>query len=441
VPCALGLRLTCTFTLACCLLPSNFLLAQSRLGSAASRPKPSHDFSRLGEWLSAIDRHEAGSLDAAAITIGSWRRDQLDVLFGDVRALLRLISAAGGPRAVGGLPGFTNDEFKPLQSLALQVVPDRANRLRKRGALLHADIAMLVPPAADRVDEPTVDGRGRSNVPQRVSVVVADGRERGMRAAGLHWDFGRTLLDSVTPNPSRDEMVRLWYQATAAWQLLHHEFADAVLQLERAREVFPADPRILLISGGLSESFAAPRIQDFIRTSALPTGVAIAVPSERVNLRRAAAFYRRAVEIDPDLTEARIRLGRVLGLQGRHEEAVRELQRVDGAGGRSLLQYYTALFLGAEEEALGRADRAGDAFRTASALYPKAQSPYLALSRLAWRSGDRAGALGAIQPVLTFAADEDAREDPWWQYYDGTSRDAEALLDRLRRVFQNGAGQ
>jgi transposase len=131
----------------------------------------------------------------------------------------------------------------------------------------------------------------------------------------------------------------------------------------------------------------------------------------------------------------------VLGLQGRHEEAYGELQRVEAAGGGALLRYYGALFLGAEEDALGHVDRAGDAFRTASALYPKAQSPYFALSRLAWRTGDRAGALGAIQPVLTFSADEDGREDPWWLYYDGTSREAEALLVRLRGSFQAGAAQ
>ena len=374
--------------------------------------------------------------------VGSWRRDQLESLCGEVRALLRLSSATGGPKAIGGLPGFTNDEFKLLQSLALQVLPARANRLRRRGALLHADIAMLVPPGADTgVDEPRVNGRGSSNAPQRSSVVVADGRERGIRSAGLHWDFGRTLLDSVTPDPSRDEMARLWYQATAAWQMLHHEFTEAVPHLTRARQIFQTDALIFLISGSLYENFASPRIQEFIRTTFLPTGVVIDVPSERANLRRASAFYRRAAELDPELTEARIRLGRVLGLQGRHEEAIGELQRVDAAGDGALLQYYAALFLGAEEEVLGRADRAGDAFRTASALYPQAQSPYLALSRLAWRTGDRAGALGAIQPVLTFSANEDAREDPWWQYYDGTSRDAEALLNRLHRGSQNEAGK
>ena len=432
---ALTFACTLTFPSAFSLFPSPFLLAQSRLLPPPPRSKPVHDFARLREWLSAIDRHEPGALDAAAIAVGSWRRDQLDVLFLDVRALLLLISATGGPKAVGGLSSFAPDEFEQLQFLALQVLPDRANRLRTRGALLHADIAMLATPSGDTVsDGPQANGRG-------ISVVLADGRQQGMRYAGLHWNFGRTLLDTVAPNPSRDELVRLWYQATAAWQTLHHEYSEVVPHLERARVIFPTDARILLLSGGVYEVFASPRIQEFIRTTALPQGVAIDVPSERANLRRATAFYRRAADLDPDLTEARVRLGRVLGLQGRHEEAILELQRANAAVGSSHLSYYTALFLGASEEALGRPDQARKRFETASALYPLAQSPYLALSRLAWSSGDRAGALRAIQPVLTFSANEEAREDPWWQYYDGTGRDAEARLDRLRRLFQGGGRQ
>jgi hypothetical protein len=432
MPRAFLLDLTCACALAFCLFPSNFLFAQTR------RSTP-HDFPRLREWLSAVDRHEPGARDAAAIAVGSWRRDQLDVLFLDVRSLLLLISATGGPMSVGGLPGFTNGEFKQLQFLALQVLPSRANRLRTRGAMLHADVALL-PPSGEPIlaVPPTTTSRDRSRVGPGPSILVSDGRQLGMQDAGLHWDFGRTLLDTVTPDPPRDEIVRLWYQATAAWQTLHHQFTYVVPHLARARVIFPTDARILLLSGGVYEMFASPRIQEFIRTTALPGGVVIDVPSERANLRRASAFYRRAVELDPDLMEARIRLGRVLGLQGRHEEAILELRRVNAAVGSSLLSYYTALFLGASEEALGRSDRARQRFETASGLYPLAQSPYLALSRLAWSVGDRAGALRAIQPVLTFSANEDAREDPWWQYYDGTGRDAEAWLDRLRGLFQSG---
>ena len=92
-------NLTCVFSFAFCLFPSNFLHAQTR-------PRTPHDLPRLREWLSAIDRHEPGAVDAAAIAVGSWRRDQLDILFLDVRALLKLIAAKGGPGRSAASPVF-----------------------------------------------------------------------------------------------------------------------------------------------------------------------------------------------------------------------------------------------------------------------------------------------------------------------------------------------
>jgi hypothetical protein len=401
----------------------------------------SHDLVRLQVWLAAVNQHTPGKADAPALAVWTWTRQQLDVLAPDVRALLRLI-ATGNPGASRGLPGYTASEFMELQRLAVQHVSGGANRLRKRGAMLHADIASLIPP----VIEPFAAGQppnagGQSTGPRRSSIESSDGRFQGIRYTGVHWEFGRTLLDGVTPDPSHDETVQLWYRATSAWQISRHHFTDALPHLERARRVVPMDPRIFLASGGVAEMLATPRIQGMIRTTALPAGVVIDVPSERSNLRNAEAFYRRALELDPELTEARIRLGRVLGLQGHHEEAIRELRRADGAGAGALLQYCAAMFLGADEEALGHFARARDAFATASALYPNAQSPYLALSRLAWRTGDRAAALGAIQPVLALPANEDVREDPWWQYFDGTGRDATVLLEGLHRFFQSGSAQ
>jgi tetratricopeptide (TPR) repeat protein len=438
MPRAFLLNRTCAFVFACTfaffLFPSSFLLAQPR-------PQPSHDLSRLRDWVAAVNRHKAGTPDAEALAVASWSRQQLDVLVGDAHALLKLLPTWGKPGAPGGVSGFTPRQFKELQQIVAQEAPAGPNRLRKRGAMLHADIASLVRPAdVAIVEQPPASSRSPSNVTERGSILLSDGRHQGLRIVGLHWDFGRLLLDGVTPDPSRDEMVRSWYQATAAWQVLHHQFTHAVPHLEHARAIFSKDAFILLISGGVYEMLGSPRIQEFIRTTALPGGVKIDVASERTNLRRAAAFYRQAADLDPGLTEARIRLGRLLGLQGRHDEALRELQQAGAAGGGSLLQYYTALFLGAEEEALGHADRARQAFETALRLYPLAQSPYLALSRLAWRAGDRGAALRAIRPVLTLPANEDAREDPWWQYYDGTGRDAEALLQRLGGLFQNGVG-
>jgi hypothetical protein len=57
------------------------------------------------------------------------------------------------------------------------------------------------------------------------------------------------------------------------------------------------------------------------------------------------------------------------------------------------------------------------------------------LSALARRRGDRAGALAEIRRVFELPASPPARDDPWWTYHAAQARNADALLDELRRPF------
>jgi hypothetical protein len=70
------------------------------------------------------------------------------------------------------------------------------------------------------------------------------------------------------------------------------------------------------------------------------------------------------------------------------------------------------------EEARGDHAASRAAFLGASALYPNAQSPRLALSQIARRTGDRAAAQRELQFIAALPDDERRREDPWWLYYD-----------------------
>ena len=106
--------------------------------------------------------------------------------------------------------------------------------------------------------------------------------------------------------------------------------------------------------------------------------------------------------------------------------------------GDAVLNYYAALFTGREEQATGRQVEACAAYSRASALFPLAQSPLLALSHLARDTGDRAGALRAAQRVLDLPADADDRVDPLWTYHYFEGRHATVLLERLYRPFRGG---
>lgn len=406
-----------------------------RSESAAQRvaPEPSVlGIQRLRQWLDSVERHEPGKADASALEVDSWSRRELEQLFADVHALLEQIDRPGRRPSRRLTPADTRE----LQELARREAQRGPNLMVKRGAMLHADIVMLVPSGTVRAQQLPPSPDAQPLAPRTPSARVVDGSETGIEYSAVHWDFARSLLDAVAPDPSRDEIVRLWYRATAAffaeWRLL----ADAVPHLQRARQLLPTDAHLLVDSGCLYEFLAAPRIQNIVQTATLPGGLTFEVASARSNLRQAETFFRRALELDGGLVEARVRLGRVVGLQGRHDEAARELRGAAEAARDPVLQYYARLFLGDEEQALGRRDAARGSYEMSAALYPQAQSPHLALSQLARRYGDRAGALRAIKPMLELPPNQALREDPWWVYHDGHGYQAETLFDQLHRLFQ-----
>jgi len=104
-----------------------------------------------------------------------------------------------------------------------------------------------------------------------------------------------------------------------------------------------------------------------------------------------------------------------------------------------LLRYYADMFLGAAEEALSHPDAARAAYERAAALFPRAQSPLLALSALYARRSDRGGATKAIGSVFDLPQDAESRDDPWWRYTTVQGRNAGDLLDRLRTPFLHAA--
>jgi tetratricopeptide (TPR) repeat protein len=131
-----------------------------------------------------------------------------------------------------------------------------------------------------------------------------------------------------------------------------------------------------------------------------------------------------------------MRHGRVLGGLAKHADAASELRRAAGELTDPQQLYYAELFLGAEEAALGNREAARAAYDRAARLFPQAQSPLLALSEIARRSGDRNGALRAADRLFALQ-DEPAteRDDPWWMYYVAQARDADALLEALCQPY------
>jgi tetratricopeptide (TPR) repeat protein len=419
--------------------------------AAAPTPQPvvSNDVRivRLQAWLAAVEQHEPGTADGPALVLRWWNRADLTNVYEDMYAIGVLIQNPGAvvqfsePASSPTQParprrGYTANQFAAVRQIARHIKARGVSTdLLKRGALLHTDIALRLPAV------PVPLAGALSATLQRTTLYLDDGRQQGLDQSVGHLELARRLLDLVRPNPERDDrpfperdpMVRQWYRATTA-VLIAKTNLD-LNHFSRAVDLFRDDAEILFMAGALRDTLAGPRIQDGLRTARLPTGMSYNVGSDRDELRRAESFYRRSLAADDSNGETHLRLGRVLGLLGRPADAVTEL-RVGLASVRErLLRYYGELFLGRELDALGNRDQARGAYERASALYPLAQSPYIGLSELAMRAGDRRRAQSAMETVWRLSPEASGGGDPLWDYHLAAGRDGERLLSDVNAMF------
>jgi tetratricopeptide (TPR) repeat protein len=394
------------------------------------------DLGRLSAWLAAAGAHRAGQADAPATTIAGWSAATLAYTVTDVVSLLKMraaLTAAGisAPRKYRGrnfcvCPNDAAD-INTLFGLPNDGQAGPANLILERGAMLHTDIAMLIP-----TPSPAAGGGG-----VQTTVHQSDGEVTGADNSVDQWRYARYLLEGVLPDPAREAFVLAWYRATSAWQANQLRWSDAIPNLARAGQIFPQDPRIQFFIGVMHEVFATPATQsgaqDLVRA-----GLFEGVVTQPKELALAETALKKSLASDPAGAEVRLHLGRVVGLLGLHDGAIRELTAAQAGLTEPLLTYYAMLFLGNEQDIAGYRDEARASFDRAEALFPGAQSALLAQSRLARRNGDSPGALGPLERLLVRPAGDSRPPDPWPGYGGAHVRDAQALLDDVRRSIESG---
>ena len=437
-------------------------LTSSAAGQQTSQGEEvSPRITRLERWLSAIASHRPGAVDDSVRLINSWNQEELRLVWVDVSSIVSLVRepdiqlfyvsepqtrSTGPTRQVSPLATnrstqvlYTIGELRRLRAIAKTVSPTSKagpeNDILKRGAMLHADIAIMTPVASRGAGSDVRPGPGG------LVLFMNDGQQIGLQEVVSHWNMGRRLLERVRPvdtrngmktvaNPAGDEDVRRWYVVGCAYMTRVRNIEPS--HLTRALELFPNDPEVLFFAASAHETFAGTRTQAVMRSMKVPRGVSFEVEDEDAELRRAEQLYKRAIERNPNHFEARIRLGRVLGLRGRHKESVDQLRQGQVAT-EPVLQYYAHLFLGGEFEALGNGAEARQSYERAAALAPTAQSPLFGLSRLADQTGDREGARELIARVFALAAGDEERVDPWWVYETVQARSVDGLLADLHQ--------
>ena len=413
--------------------------------------KPIKGFDTLQSWSRLVWEHKPGEPDASVRTIAAWRESELAEVRADLWAIATLVSRGSSPRATIRYRGF-NDEINPasrvgaggnLRSIKMTDVSDLISLPRDRrtspgnqagitqfmqlAAMLHTDLVMLSePPSELRRPQSSL---AQSNPARR----IIDGEVTGWDPGPIHWEIGRIALRGVRPLPKSDPVVAAWYRATSAYLVSQREYGYLETHLAEGRAILPEDAHLLLYNGVLHEAYASSVVQEALQ--ALRSGVfRPTAKSSADELEQAERYFRRALELDRGVDIARVHLGRVLGLRGRHEQAAVELRRALSSLTDARQRYYAELFLGAEEQALGRTPDAKGALERANRLFPNAQTPYLGLGQLAWQNADRAGAQVAFERLAALPGDLPDREDPWWSYPVSAVLDTPALVERVTRM-------
>jgi tetratricopeptide (TPR) repeat protein len=236
-----------------------------------------------------------------------------------------------------------------------------------------------------------------------------------------HLTVAQRLVDAW-PGGRPDMAFRCTWHLFAENYLRTVSTTDQARALQRLSEECLDQPEVRLSFGSLWEVTDA--------TLRLDTG------SGQGALGVAESHFRAALEGDPNLIEARLRLGRVLYLRNRPDKATAELEQVRAKAKEHYLVYLAALFLGQIHEQANRREQAGECYRAALKLIPDAPAASASLAHLQGTGGPKRRADWA----LTEAAKPGgvgiviSRTDPWFLYRFGQYWRALERIDRLRAL-------
>jgi hypothetical protein len=411
-------------------------------------------------WVNAVQSHEPGRSDGPVVSLAALSYTQREELnLGMALFLETLLS-----KKINNEAGSADAQ----RIMALARGAGEATAFLKRAAVLHSDVAAYGdrrpddrrPPSSNR-DVQVIAGKAVTGLPLGETVppllrsdrliVAQDGQATGETLASWNWPFARSLLELVVRRDGNrvvDPFIGSWYHATMAYMFANGLYGDATPHLRDAERLLPNDARLLFDRGCYAELLGLPMHQEILSAADIvaqrsrasgqdrgpqwrPSGSApsLGIPLAATTNADAERLYKRALETDASLVEARVRLARLFGLRERHTDAGRELKTALSGDPAGALGFYAHLFAGRTAQASGQADEAMMHYKEARSLFPDAQSALLALSQLSLLQADVPEALASIERLG--GRSEVFTADPWWQYYLCSGRDADGLLTAL----------
>jgi tetratricopeptide (TPR) repeat protein len=379
-------------------------LGSGRLGvpRVAAQENPT-----LDRWAQAVLRHEPGVADDALQMVWTLGSGEQRLISDDAIRLAEAMDAflAGAIEYTGADP-----VLRLAQTLSARV---SGRVFRERAAVLHADAVIF--------DRSGVLSPGPAVRGSKTFATAYDGEVTGLAPENWNWPFARRILDSEPPT----DFVALWYHATAAYLFRNGLFGELGDHLAQAHRAMPHDARVLFDQGCLAEALGL----DLVQQVAAHTRSQL--PSAETTNAHAIEDYRHAIEADPHLAEARVRLARLLDLYGDHAGALQELHQALGDTPSRAVAFYAHLFAARAESAMGHLTDAQHDVDGALALFPHAASGLLAASQLAL---NRADATAALSRLHELSEPTPGVPDPWTDYAYGAGRDGLLTLTEMWRA-------
>jgi tetratricopeptide (TPR) repeat protein len=229
--------------------------------------------------------------------------------------------------------------------------------------------------------------------------------------------------------PAVRAFIRRWYSAAVATLQYRVELRLAPALVARGLARFPDDPTLLVARGSLVEtSLALAQVDDSLAATLYSVETRQRWRDELANAER---DFERAERAGDRSTEAGVRLARVRLLTGERESARATLDRVLAAAAPVVVRYLALLFRAAAAEQAGDARAAIQDYDAAADIWPGAQTPLLALGRIADESHRPADARNYVQRALAAKA---GSGDPWRGYILGQAWQLDARLASLRTL-------
>lgn len=281
--------------------------------------------------------------------------------------------------------------------------------------------------------------------PLRAAVMLHTDREayermqapvvESVRVCGIneHAGYARALVALlVVQSDEAREFARRWLTAMALsshWDLC---LDDVRRWTREGLKWFPKDAQLFLIQATAGEVSAAltPVPEVFANPGDRKAGLTD-IARRRQDLSVARRDLEAALAIDPDMHEARLRLGRVLWRMEKPQEARQPLQEVLDRAQEPWVLYLGRLFLGRVLEDAGDLPAATEHYRAALAVDPGAQAAGIALSEALLMAGDDTESREVLARTVKHAPQGHSR-DAYMTYHLGRSDLAEGMLDALR---------